>query len=96
MLAQVQALTGSDYATSGAKSVGSSDYLRNSAIPNLHAQIQFSPDSANHVFGAGVDYKSLLPRTYTMVGATKYASDERINSLSAIAYAKLDEEKVYI
>jgi hypothetical protein len=39
-------------------------YLRNSGIPNAHFQIQYKPDSADHVFGIGVDYKILAPRLY--------------------------------
>ncbi len=86
------AATQRDFTSTG-PSGASSTYLRNSAIPELHAQLQYNPDSTNHVFGAGVDYKSLVPRTSTTVADAKYASDERINSLSAIAYAKLDGKK---
>ncbi len=85
------ASTQRDFTSTGPNGA-SSEYLRNSAIPNLHAQLQYNPDSTNHVFGAGVDYKSLLPQTST-TGTATYASDERINSLSAIAYAKLDGKK---
>lgn len=68
----------------------SSMFIRNSAIPNLHAQIQYKPDSTNHVFGIGVDYKALLPRTKTLGSSGKNASSEKIQSISAIAYGKLD------
>lgn len=42
----------------------STKYLRNSGIPDAHFQIQFKPDSADHVFGVGIDYKVLTPRLY--------------------------------
>ena len=34
----------------------SSIYLRNSVIPNLHAQVQYS--SNGHLAGVGIDYKN--------------------------------------
>ena len=49
---------------------GSSKYLRNSGIPNAHFQIQFKPDSAEHLFGIGVDYKVLTPRLYGTITTT--------------------------
>lgn len=49
---------------------GSTKYLRNSGMPNAHFQIQFKPDSAEHVFGIGVDYKMLTPRLYGEVKTT--------------------------
>ncbi len=71
--------------------VANSKYLRNAGIPNAHFQIQFTPDSTEHLFGVGVDYKSLLPELYTVDVATKtekYESSTTIRSLSWIAYAK--------
>jgi len=70
--------------------VASSKYLRNAGIPNVHFQLQFNPDSSEHVFGAGVDYKSLLPELYTINynKTTKFKSSETINSLSGIVFAK--------
>jgi hypothetical protein len=66
----------------------SSKYMRNSGIPAAHFQVQFKPDSTEHVFGAGVDYKTLKPELYTTVGTKNYKSDQTIASMSAIAYAK--------
>ena len=79
--------------------VANSKYLRNSGIPNAHFQFQFTPDSTEHLFGAGVDYKSLLPELYTVDVATKkekYESSKTINSLSWIAYAKFKFNPVII
>lgn len=77
------------------KKIANSIFARNSAIPNLHAQIQYNPDSTSHVFGAGIDYKSLLPRTSTK-GTETVASDERINSISALVFAKLEGKKLSV
>lgn len=52
-----------DFTSTGPEG-SSSKYLRNSGIPNAHFQLQYMPDSTNHVFGLGVDYKILKPRLY--------------------------------
>ena len=49
---------------------GSSKYLRNSSIPDANFQLQYKPDSAEHVFGIGVDYKVLTPRLYSEMTTT--------------------------
>ncbi|QQS52685.1 MAG: hypothetical protein IPM71_08110 [Bacteroidota bacterium] len=78
--------------------VASPKYMRNAAIPNAHFQVQFAPDSSEHLFGAGIDYKTLLPELYT-VDYTKiltYQSTETISSLSAIAFARFKFKPVSI
>ena len=45
-------------------------YLRNAGIPDAHLQLQYTPDSTNHVFGFGFDYKILKPRLYGEVIVT--------------------------
>ncbi len=102
----ISASTQRDFTSKGPESASkpttpivSSEFLRNSAIPMFHAQIQINPDSTNHAFGVGVDYKSLLPLTSTTgtgVGGGTYKATARINSLSAIAYSKLDFKKLSI
>lgn len=61
----------------------SSVYLRNSLIPDLHLQFQYKEDK--YLFGFGGGYKSLMPRTIT---TKNFTTDSRINSFSALAYAK--------
>lgn len=82
-------LTQSDYKNFGPEG-STTAYLRQSLIPNLHAQIQYlsKPVTA----GIAVDYKSLMPRrftTSTTLPATNYVTRERINSLSGMAYLKI-------
>ncbi|MEI7596651.1 MAG: hypothetical protein WCK02_12950 [Bacteroidota bacterium] len=95
----------------------SSKYLRNARVPNIDFQIQFNPDSTEHVFGIGVDYKMNTPRLYSEITETaavttvdtltwatkvtpavtkKYAVNENIASLSAIAFAKLKFKPITI
>ncbi|MBR9974305.1 MAG: hypothetical protein KFF77_01870 [Bacteroidetes bacterium] len=71
--------------------VTSSMFLRHAILPNLHFQAQYLADG--HVFGAGVDYKQLLPSTATGIGTL---SEETIAGTSLIGYAKLDLAPVTI
>jgi hypothetical protein len=88
----------------------STKYLRNSGMPNANFQLQFRPDSTEHIFGIGIDYKVQTPRLFSEVTITKakitvdsttwiatqvpavtakYKVDEKIQSFSALAFAKL-------
>lgn len=78
------ALSQRDFQSNGPAGFSSS-YLRNSVIPNLHAQVQYSHEG--NIFGAGIDYKRLTPRLSTTKNVT---TDNSISSLSAIGYAKLN------
>ncbi|HOI29613.1 MAG TPA: hypothetical protein PLZ15_07590 [Melioribacteraceae bacterium] len=77
------ALSQRDFQSNGPNGFSSS-YLRNSVIPNLHAQVQYSIKS--NLFGAGIDYKRITPRLST---TKNVATDNSISSLSAIGYMKL-------
>ena len=85
----ISAATQRDF-TSAGPTTPSSIFIRNSSIPNVHAQIQYKPDSTEHVFGIGADYKTLLPQTNTTGTLGKSVSTELIQSFSAIAYGKLE------
>ena len=63
----------------------SATYIRNAIVPNLHGQIQ--GNIGEHVLGAGVDYKRLVPRLRTNKG---FKARESINSVGAIAFAALN------
>lgn len=84
------ALSQRDFQSNGPNGFSSS-YLRNSVIPNLHAQVQYSYEG--YLFGAGIDFKKLTPRLST---TKNVATDNSISSLSAIAYTKLNIEPVTI
>ena len=67
----------------------SSTYLRNSVIPNLHAQIQYF---GGEIFaGAGIDFKNITPRIVT---TKKVKTDEAISSLSFTAFTRLNLDPV--
>ncbi len=70
-----------DYMNNG-PSGASSVYLRNSAIPNLHAQVHYI--TGNLFAGAGIDYKHIHPR---LVTDSLYATDAAVNCLSYTAFA---------
>jgi hypothetical protein len=91
----VYSLSAGKYSSSA---VASSKYLRNAGIPDADLQLQFSPDSTDHLFGAGIDYKSILPDIYTVNNAKtkRYISSKTLSSYSAIAFAKLRFKPVTI
>lgn len=62
----------------------SSTYLRNSRMPNLHAQIQYN---SGHFFaGGGFDYKRLVPR---LVTDSNFVSDEKVDCFAGTAFMKV-------
>ncbi|MBE0570632.1 MAG: hypothetical protein IH618_03735 [Ignavibacteriaceae bacterium] len=69
----------------------SSVYLRNSVVPNLNAQLQYTGD--NIFGGAGIDYKLITPKIST---TKKVKTDESLSSLSFTGYAKLNIDPVTI
>lgn len=68
-----------------------STYMRNSIVPNLHVQAQYS---AGIFFGgAGIDYKKIIPRIVTS-GNVK--TDNSVSSLAFTGFAKINIEPVTI
>jgi hypothetical protein len=63
----------------------SSTYIRNAVMPNLHAQ--FQTNIGDHLLGAGVDFKRIVPRLKTNTGLK---TDEHLLSWAGILYAGLN------
>lgn len=76
------AISQRDFTSNGPGS-GSSMYLRNAAVPNMHLQLQFK--SAKAVLGLGGDWKMLKPR---LVTEKQFKTSETVSSLSFLGYAK--------
>jgi len=74
-------------------SAGGSGALRNSALPEMQAQVQYeSKDAASgkeFLAGIGGGVKWLKPLLYTEVGAKKYAADQTVSSYSCTAFARM-------
>jgi hypothetical protein len=74
-----------------------SKYLRNSAIPSLNINLEYSKKNAEKgtEFLAGIagNFKRLIPRLETVKG---YKTTEGINSVSAMAYLKIGLQKVAV
>ena len=69
-----------DYVNTGPAGA-TSVYLRNSIVPNLHGQIQFTHEK---IFaGVGVDFKQLMPR---LVTDSLYATKAKVNCISYTAF----------
>jgi hypothetical protein len=73
-----------DFASNGPDGFSSS-YLRNSVVPNLHFQLQYS--NADLFTGAGIDYKNITPRLVTSRGVK---TDQTIGSLAFTGFVKLN------
>lgn len=81
-----------DFASVAPSGYNATDPARNSAIPNLHAQLQYK--DAKFLIGAGIDYKSLRPKLSS--GTPTVVSKERVNSTSFIGYMKITTKPVVI
>lgn len=77
-----------DYVNNGPTG-SSSVYMRNSVLPNLHAQLHFKKDGL--FAGAGFDYKILTPR---LVTDSLYAADESLNCLSYTGFIAYTAGKI--
>ena len=80
-----------DFSGTGPNGAGSK-YLRNAALPTMHAQIQGK--TGNLFYGAGVDFKVIRPELSTSANAQTYKSSETLSSLSYIAFAKAKLNKL--
>ncbi len=91
------ALSQRDYATVGMSGI-SSEYLRNSGIPDMHLQLQygFSNDAGNGlIVGTGMAYKQVVPRlSSTTSDGVTFKVDEKVGSFTVIAYAKLTTKPI--
>lgn len=90
------ALSQRDYSSRGAAGVSSS-YLRNAAMPDIHFQVQYGKKS--FVAGAGVAYKTIVPRLeseMTDPQAGIYKVNESVSGLTAIGFAKVTTKPVTV
>jgi len=79
-----------DYMNNGPSGT-SSVYLRNSAIPNLHAQVQYI--NGKLFAGAAMDYKHIHPR---LVTDSLYATNAAVNCFSYTAFAMVKTNPLII
>ncbi len=82
-----------DFQNNGPKGL-SSEYLRNSGIPEGNFKFEFNKvnteRSEEFLVGIGIDYKVLKPLLYTTVADTaNYTTDEKVSGLSSFFYFKL-------
>ncbi len=98
----VAALTQRDFT-----SPGGSTSLRNSALPDMHAQFIFNSDDKNIILGVGGSFKKLVPRLEssaikTVTGTdgvdyektVKYKTDAAIKSFALSGFFKMKTEPV--
>jgi hypothetical protein len=68
-------------------------YLNQSLIPDLFFGFEHKLAGNAFVYGAGIETKTLRPRTESTVGANTYAVDEKITSFACMAYAKYKKDR---
>jgi hypothetical protein len=100
------ALSQRDFATRGpdpsdnSKTLVSSQFLRNSAVPDLHFQVHFnsgtSGSAATLLAGAGIAYKTIVPRLSTTWLLMTHQVDEKVSGLTAIVFSKITTDPVTI
>lgn len=95
----VAALSQRDYTTVG-ENGSSSSYLRNSATPDMHLQLQYGSNQESDtriIAGAGMAYKSIAPRIASSpIAGVNYKVDEKLGGLAVITYSKLTTDPVTI
>ena len=86
------ALSQRDYSSVGPLGA-SSQYLRNSAVPDMHMQLHFGTSNEsglNILAGAGAAYKTIVPRlTSSPIDGVTYTVDEKVDGFTAMAFTKL-------
>lgn len=86
---KIAAVAQRDNMSDGPKST-SSTYLRNSMVPNFHAQYQLK--SGKNLLGMGADYKILRPMISTV---KSYQTYERIGSYAFMGFWKYENPKFF-
>lgn len=102
----IAALAQRDYTSRGpdpadnSKTLVSSDFLRNSSLPDMHLQLHYShkneANGSSILIGAGYAIKTIVPRLYAEVGGEKHKVDEKLRSQTAIAFANFTFKPVTI
>lgn len=86
-----------DYSTVGPLGA-SSHYLRNSAVPEMQAQVHYATsneDGMNIVAGAGAAYKTIVPRlSSSPTDGVTYKVDEKVGGFTAMAFSKLTTKPI--
>jgi len=95
-VSQIEAFTspGSSTGVALGAAAASQTFINDAVIPNLHAQLQYK--SKSFLAGAAFDYKSLRPALKATSGTTTVSTDEKVNSTTFEAYAKLSTKDVIV
>ncbi len=61
-------------------------FERNAGFPSFNLAFTYIPQGSQNIFGAGADYKTIMPEIETDLG---YKTNSNLSSISATAFAKL-------
>ncbi len=99
------ALSQRDYSTWNDKNAASSEYLRNSDIPDMHLQLHYKTKNedagTSFLIGAGVAYKTIVPRLSSTIEVNDtlsytYKVNEKLGGITAMAFTKIQLKPVTI
>ncbi|MEX0982645.1 MAG: hypothetical protein WD577_03065 [Bacteroidales bacterium] len=100
------ALSQRDFTTRGpdpsdnSKTLISSTFLRNSAVPDMHLQAHYHTGNteagSSMILGAGIAYKTVVPRLSSDWLFTTHQVNEKVSGLTAIAFTKITLRPVTI
>ncbi|MFC2089563.1 hypothetical protein ACFLT1_02210 [Bacteroidota bacterium] len=100
----VAALSQRDYTSTGPDpddnscTLGSSQYLRNSSIPDMHLQLQYAAggkeNGSSFLAGISAAYKTIVPRLASDI--TGMAVNESVSGMTLMAFSKLQLSPVTI
>jgi hypothetical protein len=69
-------------------------YQTNAIIPNLHFQVKYKSDNA--IFGVGLDYKRLRPRTFTKNSKTVETANATVDCPAVVAFGQVKFGKLTV
>ncbi len=76
----------------------SSQYLRNSAVPEMQVQVHYgtnNEEGMNIIAGAAAAYKTIVPRlSSSPVDGVTYKVDEKVRGFTAMAFSKLTTKPI--
>lgn len=87
-----------DNSTRGILGTPDSEQLKHAQLPEVHAQIHYNrPHDSLTIglqYGAGVSYKSIVPRTFYSSGEYTHKVKERMQGFSAILYTAITTKHI--
>jgi hypothetical protein len=92
------ALSQRDFSNVG-EAGATSSYLRNSSIPDMHLQLHYGTSNEsglNILAGAGMAFKTIVPRTSSTGLTGTYKVNEKVSGLTVLGFSKLTTDPITV